>query len=219
MSKDPAVLFYTSDFLSGTQFFTDEQCGQYIRLLCQQHQLGHIPEQHMLNICRTYDSPVFMKFAKDQNGFYYNERMDIEKEKRIKYCESRRSNKMSEYSSPRNSQHMSEHMSGHMDNGNENDNINVIKKGIVKGKQLESAEDAFPHLRDTSFKNSFNEFLEMRKLKKKPATNRAKELILDKLCGYSLDVAKKMLEKSIVNAWTDVYELKEDISQTRNDKL
>ena len=32
MSKDPAVLFYTSDFLTGTMTMNDSQVGQYIRL-------------------------------------------------------------------------------------------------------------------------------------------------------------------------------------------
>jgi uncharacterized protein YdaU (DUF1376 family) len=123
MSKDPAVLFYTSDFIAGTQFFSDEQCGQYIRLLCQQHQLGHIPNEHMLNICKTYDSPVWQKFVKDANGGWYNERMELEKEKRIKYCASRRSNKMKEYEHEHMSEHMSEQVSRHMDNGNENENV------------------------------------------------------------------------------------------------
>jgi len=31
--KDPAVLFYTQDFLTGTFTMTDEQVGKYIRLL------------------------------------------------------------------------------------------------------------------------------------------------------------------------------------------
>lgn len=128
MSKDPAVLFYTSDFLSGTQFFTDEQCGQYIRLLCQQHQLGHIPEQHMLNICKTHDSPVMSKFVKDPEGLWYNERMELEKEKRANYCNSRKINRLSN----NNKKHMSNHMLSHMDNENENENDNNNDNKIKK---------------------------------------------------------------------------------------
>ena len=45
MSKDPAVLFYTSDFLSGTFTMTNEQVGKYIRLLCLQHQKGRLTEK------------------------------------------------------------------------------------------------------------------------------------------------------------------------------
>ena len=45
MAKDPAFLFYPSDFLTGTMFMTDEQVGKYIRLLCAQHQKGHLCEK------------------------------------------------------------------------------------------------------------------------------------------------------------------------------
>lgn len=45
--KDPAVLFYTSDFLSGVTFLSMEQRGQYITLLCTQHQHGSIPENQL----------------------------------------------------------------------------------------------------------------------------------------------------------------------------
>lgn len=133
MAKDPAVLFYTSDFLSGTQFFTDEQCGQYIRLLCQQHQLGHIPEQHMINICKTHDSPVFTKFIKDDVGLWYNERMDKEKQKRAEYCNSRKLNRLHKKEET-HEEHMLDHMSVHMENENDNDNINDIKNKNKKHK-------------------------------------------------------------------------------------
>lgn len=134
MAKDPAVLFYTSDFLSGTQFFSDEEKGKYITLLCQQHQLGHIPTEHMLNICKTYDNPVWKKFTKDSNGGWFNERMEVEKEKRLKYCESRRSNKMMEYLHKDKTKHMSKHMSGHMENENENENKDAFDFNIIWNK-------------------------------------------------------------------------------------
>ena len=93
MGKDPAVLFYTSDFLTGTFTFTDEQVGKYIRLLCLQHQKGILTEKDMLNICQTYDKDVYAKFVK-KDGFYYNERMSEETERRKSYSESRRKNRV-----------------------------------------------------------------------------------------------------------------------------
>lgn len=92
MAKDPAVLFYTNDFLSGTFTMTDEQVGKYIRLLCIQHQKGYLTEKDMLNICKTYDEDVYSKFVKE-NSKYYNERMRSEADKRRKYSESRRNNR------------------------------------------------------------------------------------------------------------------------------
>lgn len=75
---------------------TDEQVGKYIRLLCLQHQTGHLEEKHMINICKSYDKDIFSKFARDENGLYYNERLENEINRRVNYCESRRKNKLSE---------------------------------------------------------------------------------------------------------------------------
>ena len=62
MSKDPAILFYTSDFLTGTAFLSFEQTGMYIKLLCHQHQLGHMELEDMINICGKTDKKVLVKF-------------------------------------------------------------------------------------------------------------------------------------------------------------
>lgn len=91
--KDPAFLFYSNDFLSGTFLMTDEQVGQYIKLLCLQHQKGHLKEKDMLNICKSYDEDIFSKFIKDEDENYYNERLEEEIIRRKKYSESRRNNR------------------------------------------------------------------------------------------------------------------------------
>jgi hypothetical protein len=91
MAKDPAVLFYTSDFLSGTFTMTNEQVGKYIRLLCLQHQKGKLTEKDMLSICKAYDFEIWDKFIKDGDTFY-NERMYNETIRRQKFSESRRNN-------------------------------------------------------------------------------------------------------------------------------
>ena len=93
--KDPAFLFYSNDFLSGTMLMSDEQIGQYIKLLCLQHQKGHLKEKDMLIICKTYDDDIFSKFVKDEEGNYYNVRLEEEVERRKKYSESRRNNRKS----------------------------------------------------------------------------------------------------------------------------
>ena len=65
--KDPAFLFYSSDFLSGTMLMSDEDVGKYIRLLCLQHQKGHLKEKEMLNICKEFNEDIFSKFKLDIN--------------------------------------------------------------------------------------------------------------------------------------------------------
>ncbi len=92
MAKDPAVLFYTSDFISGTVTMTDEQRGRYIMLLCIQHQKGYLTEKDMMSICKEYDEDIWCKFY-SEDGKYYNERMKNESERRKRYTESRRQNR------------------------------------------------------------------------------------------------------------------------------
>ena len=106
---------------------TDEQVGKYIKLLCVQHQKGNLTKEHMINICKSYDKDIFDKFRIDENGLYYNERLRIEIEKRSKYCESRRANRISANKDNHMSEHMSTHMLVHMENENENENININK--------------------------------------------------------------------------------------------
>ena len=92
MSKEPSFNFFPSDFLTGTMLMSNEQVGKYIRLLCLQHQQGHLSEEDMLTICVEYDRKIFSKFKQDEQGNYYNDRLDEEKDKRKKFVESRRNN-------------------------------------------------------------------------------------------------------------------------------
>jgi len=78
MAKDPAFLFYSGDFMTGTYFFSDEQVGKYIRLICMQHQKGHLSEEDMMKICKTYDKDIWLKFLKDDEGLFYNEKLENE---------------------------------------------------------------------------------------------------------------------------------------------
>lgn len=94
MAKDPAFLFYSNDFLTGTYTMTNEQIGKYIKLLCLQHQKGILTEKDMINICISYEKDIFDKFLKTDEG-YYNERLKIESDKRSKYSDSRRNNRIS----------------------------------------------------------------------------------------------------------------------------
>jgi len=126
MSKDPAVLFYTSDFLSGTLTMSDAHVGMYIRLLCLQHQKGRLEKEDMLYICKTYVREVFSKFKKDENGLYYNERMEQEFIKRNKYSESRRNNVSKRYSKATYVLHMENENENNKRTINTTDNINNI---------------------------------------------------------------------------------------------
>lgn len=89
--KSPAFNFYSSDFLTGTIFMTNEQKGAYITLMCYQHQYGHLTKEQIISV--TNDQVVLSKFKIDSNGLYYNERLDNEIKRKTKYCESRANNR------------------------------------------------------------------------------------------------------------------------------
>ena len=93
MAKNsPAVLFYTSDFLTGTFSMNYAEKGKYITLLCLQHQNGHISPKDFFKICKKSDEEVISKFVQDEDGCYYNERMEVEIDKRKAHSEKQREN-------------------------------------------------------------------------------------------------------------------------------
>jgi hypothetical protein len=134
MSKDPAFLFYSSDFLTGTLLMSMEQKGKFITLLCIQHQKGHLSEKDMLHICGSYDEDVFNKFQKDEQGKFYNIRLEEEVDKRKAYSESRRNNRKKKEDMNNTSSSYVQHME------NENENEDLIEKKKVARFQKPTIE-------------------------------------------------------------------------------
>lgn len=120
MGKDPAVLFYTSDFISGTITMNPEQIGKYIILLCIQHQNGRMDKKTVMKVSGG-DEAVLKKFTVDENGLFYNKRMENEHNKRKLYSESRRKNATSQKTYAK-----------HMENENDNENVSDIEIGDEK---------------------------------------------------------------------------------------
>jgi len=92
MGKDPAFLFYSSDFLNGVADLTMEERGQYITLLCLQHQKGSLTQKTIRLSVGSVSVDVMSKFSKDEDGNFYQERLREEIEKRANFTESRRNN-------------------------------------------------------------------------------------------------------------------------------
>lgn len=90
MAKDPAFLFYASDFLTGVQDLTIEERGQYITLLCIQHQKGPLSEKTIRLAVGNATADVLAKFKQDENGLYYNERLVEEINKRKEHSDKQR---------------------------------------------------------------------------------------------------------------------------------
>lgn len=90
--KDPAIVFYTSDFMVGVSNLTMEERGQYITLLCLQHQLGHLSKKTIQLNVPNITEDVLNKFIIDEDGNYYNVRLENEIIKRSKFIEHQREN-------------------------------------------------------------------------------------------------------------------------------
>jgi hypothetical protein len=138
--KDPAFLFYSSDFLTGTMLLNMEQRGKYITLLCLQHNKGRLSEKDMLHICGAYDSDVFAKFTKDEEGYFFNERLSTEVQKRKAYSESRRNNRTKKDMTNISNTYVP-HMENENENINENIDIDVSEKKIRTKKFVKPDEN------------------------------------------------------------------------------
>lgn len=92
MAKDPAFLFYSSDFLTGTMIMPFEDRGKYITILSYMHQNGRLSEETIRLLVGNVSDMLRLKFSIDKKGFWFNERLEIEIEKRRNFIESRYEN-------------------------------------------------------------------------------------------------------------------------------
>ena len=205
MSKDPAFVFYSSDFLTGVMDLTMEERGQYITLLCLQHQKGRFCEKVIKVSVGHVSEDVMKKFKVDENGLFYNERLELEVEKRLSFKEKQRENgklggrpkKAKE--NPSETQKKAKLEAKHKpkkslledDNDNENEDINKKENNYFE---------------DMGLNYLFLDYLDVRKKKKVPNTDRAITLLLNKLNKHPDDVKREMLENAIVGGWQSLYE-------------
>lgn len=136
MPKDPAMLFYWSDWNSGTILLSRFLKGCYMDVLSAEFNNGPLSLEE-IKICLGSDfgsswPAIQKKFKQTGEGLFFNERLEREKQKRLEFTESRRSNRKKTYDTS-----YEKHMIPHMENENRNENINEIKeeeKGVGKGE-------------------------------------------------------------------------------------
>jgi hypothetical protein len=128
MAKDPAILWYWNDWNGGTTTFTRHLKGCYIDLLNSQFNSGRLSLAEIKTVLGADFGQAWpslqKKFRKDENGLYYNERMEQEQEKRKRFTESRRRNLDSKNRKPLVDGHVVKSMEGHMEDVNENEDDN-----------------------------------------------------------------------------------------------
>lgn len=220
--KDPAVLFYTNDFLSGTFTMSNEQVGKYIRLLCLQHQKGQLTEKDMLNICKTYDEDIFEKFTK-KDGYFYNDRMRNESERRKNYSESRKINR----SRPKN-QNICETYVEHMETETETENETInITKTEKKPKIKIEVKLPWPSQKFADHWENWKLY-RSKEHKFKYKSEHSEQAALNdlvKISGGIEAVAYQIIQQSMAKSWRGLFELKTTdngntkTNQTRGSKI
>ena len=110
MAKDPAFLFYPNDWIGGTMGMTFEEKGAYMELLMMQFNRGHMTYHMMAHTVGQVLDKVLDKFEKDDNGLYFNKRLEEEKNKRKSFVDSRINNKKGSNQFTKKVGHMTSHM-------------------------------------------------------------------------------------------------------------
>lgn len=128
MGKDPAFLFYPGDWMGGTMGMTFEEKGCYLELLMMQFNNGKFTEQQVkqvLSVCFPHAWPTLKHKFQTDGTYYWNERLQIEIEKRSKFIESRRLSGLT----PKKEKAYAKHTLKRGENENRNDNRDRIKYG------------------------------------------------------------------------------------------
>lgn len=82
-------------------------------------------------------------------------------------------------------------------------------------KKKQPSESPFNKIENEKLKQALSDFKEMRKVMKKPMTEKAEQLLLNKLDNLSTDAEQqiKIVEQSIERNWLSVFPLKENTSE------
>lgn len=201
MAKDPAFLFYPNDYLGGTLGMTFEQKGAYIELLMVQFNRGHMTS-HMIGQVLGHNNghiweTIKDKFEIDEDGKFFNKRLEIEQNIRRKYSESRKkningNNQYSKKDKKNRSYDLSyeHHMTEHMEDEDENRNKDDISFNFKKSFLALAVE-----------KSILSDWLKIRKTKKAVNTETAYNAILKQIeiSGIS---ANECITKCVENSWS-----------------
>jgi hypothetical protein len=201
MSKDPAILFYTGDFLNGCTCLTMEERGQYITILCLQHQLGHLSEKTIRLSLGSVSVDVLKKLQKDSDGNYFNDRMEQEMQKRAQFIETRKDNgkkggRPKKASAKPNGKPNGKPKQKLIEDINENRSLIDIE--WLKWKEFKKAEFNFKYKSEVSEQSAKKELIE--------------------LSGNNEDLAIKIIEQSIANGWKGFFKLRNNGTERTNSK-
>ncbi len=212
MAKDPALLWYWGDWFSGTATFTRHQKGCYMDLLHAQFNNGHLSLEEIRTVLgndfAAWQGSLSKKFAVDETGKYFNERLDLEKSKRQNYTASRRENFIKNKASPHMEPHMHHHMEPHMDNEDDNENKNKNgKRGVGKKPKIKPLKISIPlPYTSENFLSVWNTLTAEKNWKKKSVS--ALTVCAHQLSKYNEPTAIQMMLNTIAGGWQGLFEIK-----------
>ena len=204
MAKDPAFLFYPNDYIGGTMGMTFEEKGAYIELLMLQFNRGHM-DSHMIAHCiGQLWLRIKSKFIQDENGLWYNERLDIEKTKRKAFSESRRNNIKGK------NQHTKAHMTSHMENEDEN-----VNESINDNEKLVMPFNSEKFIKYWTIWKDYKRKEYNFKFKSISSEQAALNKLVKLSNGYE-ETSIKIIEESLANNWKGFFQLKNETNGTTN---
>ena len=204
MAKDPALLFYTSDFLTETFFMTNEEKGQYITLICLQHQFGYLSKNDLLRVGNPTSEKVLEKFT-EIDGKFYNLKTKEEAERRRAYSESRKKNRQSTDNQSKR-KNISKSYEKHMETETETETETgtITKANIKKEVEIPFSEFFIPYWQKwKEYKSKEHKFKYKSEHSEKSALN---DLL--KLSNSNEQTAIQIIEQSIANGWKGFFQLK-----------
>ena len=99
------------------------------------------------------------------------------------------------------------------DTNNNDNNENNVNNNKKKERKSSAYDEILSQIKDDSLKDLYIEYIKMRKLIKAQMTDRALNMLIqkvNKLEPDSVDRQKKLLETAILNNWKSVYPLKDN---------
>lgn len=204
--KDPAYLFYSQDFYTGVATMNFEDRGKYISLLCLMHQQGRMSEETIRFVVGSVSVSLKSKFKVDENGLWYNERLEKEIEKRKNFLESRVNNgklggrpkKDKKPLGKPNGKPLGKAKQNLIEDDNENENESINK--IVYPFDSENFKKVWNFWK--KYKHEEHKFQYKTYLSEQAALKK-----LGELSGHDEQVAIRIIEQSLANGWQGFFEL------------
>ena len=189
--------FYIADYLADTGHLGHEEHGIYVLSLFHYWQTEQpliANATILLRVCRCFDTAKFEKLWETVSKFYYlkdgywhHKRMDIEILKAHKLSKQRA----------------------------KAGSIGGTAKALAKGKQLLPQSQSQSHKDKTAIPDwidteAWNAFSEMRTKQKASMTEKAKQMVINKLESFKSEGSdvNEILNQSTMNGWKSVFQIK-----------